>query len=903
MTKIYLIVLILLALALAACGEEATPTPAPATEAPAETQPTEAATEVPPTEVPPTEVPPTEVPPTPASPLAGMEHTADPRLIDVVWEWERRDSSNGTTEIFVPDPASYTILFNEDGSFETKLDCNNAAGEYATPSPGSIFMELGPMTMAACEPDSLADDMANMFGPAQDYRLEEDDQVLVFSWTAGGPVDYYRNAEAEAPGEAEITSIPAEAIEMDLAGLADTFTWSVQPGFPAQPGPGGGGMPPHILLTFDGETPEEAVTNNNQRMYIFPAQAYIDLYNAQGSSLVEDQVTRLSQLIAEADDRQELPESPMPLLPPPDSFMDRWAQFRDLDFGIGRGVRYVSDSPNRQEIGPWTNETSGYYYEGLTDNGVFYVSLYWPVATESLPNTPDDVPPDVMAVATDPETYPTYLQETKDTLNELDPSAWTPNLASLDTMVASLTFPTEVEPGLSGTTWQWVSLTTPVEQTLVDDPTRYTILFNEDGTANIQADCNRVGATYTADGTSISITLGPATLAACPPDSLDQQFLSSLENVALYFFEESDLFMDMAADSGTMRFTAESTIDLPEPVAGEPTGTVIAPDGVYIRTGPGLEYPTIGAIPFNETFEIAGRSEDSLWWVTALPEAPGAEAWVTAEFIEATNAENVPVVPAPTLEAGLTGTTWEWASLTDPDGVTAVDDPVRYTILFNADGSANIKADCNTVGASYTVDGSSISITLGPTTLAACPADSLDQQFLAALENATIYFFEGDDLFMDLAADGGTMRFSPPGQEEPAATPSPDLPLESAQGIQFQLVSFGPVGAEKSVLEGTQITATFSDTEVTGSAGCNNYVGTLRPVDDYFNVGPIVVTQMACAEPAGIMEQEQAYLTALEATDGFRWTSQAANATVITAGQLFYTLADGTRGTINYVVP
>ena len=33
-------------------------------------------------------------------------------------------------------------------------------------------MELGAMTAAACEPGSLADQMANMFGPAQNYRFE-----------------------------------------------------------------------------------------------------------------------------------------------------------------------------------------------------------------------------------------------------------------------------------------------------------------------------------------------------------------------------------------------------------------------------------------------------------------------------------------------------------------------------------------------------------------------------------------------------------------------------------------------------------------------------------------------------------------------------------------------------------
>lgn len=909
MKKIYIIFVILLALALAACGEDATPTPAPTAEPPTEAPPTEVVEEEAPTEMPPTEVPPTEVPPTPSSPLDQMEHTADPLLVDKVWEWQRRDDSSGTAEIVVPNPDAYTITFNEDGTFSATLDCNNASGQYATSDPGRIFMELGPMTMAECGPDSLAGDMANMFGPAQNYRFEEEDQILVFSWAAGGPVDYYRDTTAEVPGEAEVEAIPPDSIQMDLQGLAESFTWSVQPGFPPSPGPGGGGMPPHILLTFDGETPQEVVANNGRRMYIFPTQAYIDMYNAQDNSVVADQVARLEQLVTTAEGRQELPDSPMPLLPPPDSFMDRWAQFQDLNFEVGSGVRYISDSPNRQEIGPWTNETTGYYYEGLTDNGVFYVSLFWPESTESLPNTPDDVPEDVMAGATDPDTYPTYLQETKDTLNALPASAWAPDLTLLDDMVQSLTFPTSPEPDLTGQTWQWLSMTDPEGETSIDDPTRYTILFNADDTANIKADCNNVIATYTVDEGSISITLGPSTLVACPPDSLDQQFLSSLENAVIYFFEEGDLFLDLFADGGTMRFTAEELVELPEPEVGEPTGTVTAPDGLYVRSGPGTEYPSVGAIPFEATGEITGRSEDSQWWVINVPptsEVPNGQGWVAAEFVEATNVEDVPVVPAPPLvevEAALTGTTWEWVSLADPVAVIEVSDPSLYTILFNADGSANIKADCNNVGATFTTEDGSMNITLGPSTLAACGPESLDQPYLAGLDNVAIYFFEEGDLFLDLTADGGTMRFrsAQPGGGS-AAAPDPDLPVESAQGIQFQLASFGPAGAEQPIIPGTEITATFSETDVAGSAGCNDYTGTLTPVDDYFTVGPIATTLRACLEPEGIMEQEQAYLVALEATDGFLWTSQVVdNTTVITAGQVFYTLEDGTSGVLNYV--
>jgi heat shock protein HslJ len=825
-----LLLLLILILALVACGGQEQTTPEP-TEAPAEA----AATEAPPTDMPPTEAPPTAEPaeaqPTQEAPaetesmVATMDHEVDPRLVNINWEWVRRDpNGNSSPEIVIENPQNYTLFFNEDGTFNATLDCNTGAGVYATTPPDNIFMELGPTTLAACPPESQADEMVNIFsGAVQNYRLEDSDQTLVLVWAAGGPLDYYRNAEAPVPGEAEVEAIPEDAIQLDLNGLATSYEWAVMPGNPIPQGPGGQGYPPHILLTFDGATPEEVATNLQlPRMIIFPTEAYVGMYQAAGNQVVADQVIRLGQLIATAGDRTDLPESPMPLLPPPNSFMDRWAQFQDLDFGVGEGVRYVSDSPNRQSIGVWTNETTGYYYQGLTTDQTFYVSLFWPVSTAALPNTAEDAPEEETAAATNPDTYPTYKQETIDTLNGLAPSDWSPDLTLLDGMAASLTFPL------------------PGEETAEEETT-------EEG-------------------------------------------------------EESEA-------------EATATPTLAAPTTDGASGTITATDGIFVRSGPGTEYPDIDVAAYESTVNIVGKSEDGQWWEIEVPAflSETGTGWVSATWVDAVNVGGVPVVEAPdleTVEPSLTGVTWQWRSLTTPVETISVNDPTRYTILFNVDGSAAIQADCNNVGASYTADGSSISITLGPSTRAACPEDSLDQQFLTSLSAAAIYFFEGGELFIDMAADGGTMQFTagdaaapatPQATPQPDGTPVPEGPTSPVQDLLFNLVSYGPEGAEQSLIEGSQITATFSGGTVSGSAGCNNYTGTVTPVADYFTIGGLAVTQQACAEPAGVMEQEQAYLAALEATAGYQWQQDAVNGAVITGGRLFYSLADGTSGYLNFV--
>ena len=73
---------------------------------------------------------------------------------------------------------------------------------------------------------------------------------------------------------------------------------------------------------------------------------------------------------------------------------------------------------------------------------------------------------------------------------------------------------------LPGITWMWTGFTDPVQQFNVENPENYTLTFQGDGTVAIKADCNDAMGSYTLDGSSIKIEVGPMTMAACPPGSL-----------------------------------------------------------------------------------------------------------------------------------------------------------------------------------------------------------------------------------------------------------------------------------------------------------------------------------------------------------------------------------------------
>ena len=80
--------------------------------------------------------------------------------------------------------------------------------------------------------------------------------------------------------------------------------------------------------------------------------------------------------------------------------------------------------------------------------------------------------------------------------------------------------------------WEWVSVADQParETTEVPNPENYTLILREDGTFSGKADCNQISGSYTNDS-GYSFNLGPSTMAACRPDSMDQQYLELLGSV------------------------------------------------------------------------------------------------------------------------------------------------------------------------------------------------------------------------------------------------------------------------------------------------------------------------------------------------------------------------------------
>lgn len=149
---------------------------------------------------------------------------------------------------------------------------------------------------------------------------------------------------------------------------------------------------------------------------------------------------------------------------------------------------------------------------------------------------------------------------------------------------------------------------------------------------------------------------------------------------------------DPDSSGGSTIIIGGSVIVVPTPVPGGLSLT--ATNNVNIRSGPGLDYEILGILKQGQTAEVIGISPDSNWSTIKVAAAEGGQGWVSAQFVNAENTANVPIiqpppVPQPTATPPVTFTDWRGeyfdnGELRD-DPILVRDDPA---INFNwGDGS------------------------------------------------------------------------------------------------------------------------------------------------------------------------------------------------------------------------
>ena len=198
----------------------------------------------------------------------------------------------------------------------------------------------------------------------------------------------------------------------------------------------------------------------------------------------------------------------------------------------------------------------------------------------------------------------------------------------------------------------------------------------------------------------------------------------------------------------------------------------------------------------------------------------------------------------------LAGSQWGLVSL---DAETPAIPGSGVTLEFSDDDRVSGSAGCNRFGGSYEFDENTIGFSQLFSTMMMCMEDGIMEQeaaYLAALEAASSFAIEGNRLTITYG-DGQQLvftRFSP------------------LTGTSWQLVA---LDAETPVIEGSIVTLEFFEAgRVAGTAGCNRFGGSYEFDGNMIGFSRLFSTMMMCMED-GIMEQEAAYLAALESATSF----------------------------------
>lgn len=132
----------------------------------------------------------------------------------------------------------------------------------------------------------------------------------------------------------------------------------------------------------------------------------------------------------------------------------------------------------------------------------------------------------------------------------------------------------------------------------------------------------------------------------------------------------------------------------------------------------------------------------------------------------------------------LAGTEWrlvEFQSMDDAVGTSRPDDPSRYTMRLNADGTVALRLDCNSANGRWSAeagpDGSSGRFEFGPlaATSALCPPPHLDERIGKQAQYVRSYLMKDGRLYLSLMADGGIQVWEPHAEAPFRTEPDPEL--------------------------------------------------------------------------------------------------------------------------------
>jgi hypothetical protein len=164
----------------------------------------------------------------------------------------------------------------------------------------------------------------------------------------------------------------------------------------------------------------------------FPAQVWIYPVNRFSELLPEVLPRRVSNLESFISNgtwsSQELP-----FLPPIPEVQTFFSHETALSFNGGQGLRFITHY--NESSNPIDNSTIFYTFQGLTDDGIYWVAVTLPISTPILPDDMDFHYTDESWF----QNYDSYVNDVKEALAAQTPGSFFPTINNLDSLIRSIT--------------------------------------------------------------------------------------------------------------------------------------------------------------------------------------------------------------------------------------------------------------------------------------------------------------------------------------------------------------------------------------------------------------------------------------------------------------------------------
>lgn len=127
----------------------------------------------------------------------------------------------------------------------------------------------------------------------------------------------------------------------------------------------------------------------------------------------------------------------LPFLPPLPMAQTFFSHEAVISFNGGQGVRFITDY--NESMHPISNTTIFYTFQGLTNDGMYWVAVTLPINSPILPADGDfPPPPEGYTDESWFQSYSSYVSDVKDALEAQAPDSFYPTISSLDNLVSSI---------------------------------------------------------------------------------------------------------------------------------------------------------------------------------------------------------------------------------------------------------------------------------------------------------------------------------------------------------------------------------------------------------------------------------------------------------------------------------